>query len=278
MMAPAPLSVLMAVYRNDNLQYLRDSFDSVAVQIPAPEQIVIVRDGPVPSEIQHFLDELQASRPHLVTLVQLPQNRGLAEALNEGLKACRNDLVARQDADDVSLPGRFAVQLRSFHQDPGLALVSSWYEQYDEKLSRKESVRRVPECHQHIAKYARYRTPFNHAAAVFRKSLVEKVGGYPQINGLCEDWWLALRLLKDNQRLHNVQSSLVKVRGGGNFYGRRRGWAYIAQEYRNLVGLRRERLLTFRDTMANLLIRLPIRLLPVSLLRIVYLGLLRSWR
>jgi glycosyltransferase involved in cell wall biosynthesis len=116
-----PFSVLMAVYAGDERDYLRRAvLSNTLEQTCVPTQLVIVRDGPVPASIQAFLDGLDVwlgkafaqvgrhdSLPE-ITVLELARNSGLAHALNQGLRRCRYDLVARADSDDISLPARFA--------------------------------------------------------------------------------------------------------------------------------------------------------------------------
>lgn len=134
-----PFSLLMAVYRGDRLDDVKLAVRSntVTQQLP-PTQLVVVRDGPVASSIQAFLDDLSrwlqeqferagnaeitvfdsndtVVKPTVrgleVTVVKLEANHGLAHALNAGLRHCRYDIVARADSDDASRPERFAVQI-----------------------------------------------------------------------------------------------------------------------------------------------------------------------
>lgn len=264
------VSVLMAVYRNDRLDHFLDAVRSVMNQSFPADEIVIVRDGPVPEKLQSALDRLKSEHPLLFTIVPLDKNGGLAAALNAGLAACRNELVVRQDADDISEPDRFEKQIQFLANNPDVALISSWYEQYDFDMKVRMSVRPLPETNRDIVRFARHRTPINHACAVFRKSAVQEVGGYPSINGLCEDWWLALRLIKAGKSLYNVQESLVRVRGGEDFYQRRRGLKYVKQEIANLFAMQKDGLMKARDVWSNLVIRVPSRLIPSGLLEMLY--------
>lgn len=97
-------SVLMAVYIKDNAQYLDVAIKSMLEQTIKPEQFVVVKDGEVSEDANCILQTYAEQYPDIFTIVALEKNRGLAFALNEGLKHCRNELVARMDADDISLP------------------------------------------------------------------------------------------------------------------------------------------------------------------------------
>ena len=120
----APFTLLMAVYGGNSLREVERSVQSSTIeQTLPPNQVVIVRDGPVQEPVQRYLDTLQstmavwftAERPELevpeVTIVPLDENRGLAHALNIGLQHCDFDVVARADCDihkrcKTTIPGR----------------------------------------------------------------------------------------------------------------------------------------------------------------------------
>ena len=112
MTTPEPFSLLLPVYRGDRPDYLRAAFHSaVQDQTLPPDQVILVRDGPVPDELARCIEQLCAQSPVPVTLVPLERSTGLGPALDAGLKASTYDIVARMDADDIALPHRFAVQV-----------------------------------------------------------------------------------------------------------------------------------------------------------------------
>jgi glycosyltransferase involved in cell wall biosynthesis len=105
-----PFSLLLPVYAGDQAGALDAALlSATAGQTLPPSQVVLVQDGPVDAALAGVLDQW-AQQPE-VTLVRLPENRGIAAALNAGLTACRYGIVARLDADDVALPDRFAAQV-----------------------------------------------------------------------------------------------------------------------------------------------------------------------
>src|SRR5215813_3897250 len=73
-----PFSLLVPVYDGDRPDYLRRAFRSaVQDQTVRPDQVIIVRDGPVRAELAECLEELCATSPVPVTFVPLPRNGGL---------------------------------------------------------------------------------------------------------------------------------------------------------------------------------------------------------
>lgn len=266
----------MCVYKNDTVEYFIEAINSVLNQTLKPEQIIIVRDGPVTIEMQSVLDNYKSVSTGNIKIVELEKNVGLAQALNIGIDYCDCEYIARMDADDVSLDTRFEEQMMIFKSDHSIALVSSWYDQYNESMTTKITDRKVPEKHREIVAFSKTRTPFNHSCAIYKKDAVISVGKYPEITSYCEDWWLALRLMKRGYELANIQRSLVKVRGGNNFFTRRSGIKYLKIEIMNFLQMYNENLIGFYDLVRNIFIRLPIRLLPNKFIERIYTGNIRK--
>ena len=85
---------------------MRQSLESIFAQTLLPNEVVLVKDGPLTDELENVLaDFLQ--RYDTLKIVPLAVNSGLGAALNEGLKHCSYQLVARMDTDDVAKPNRF---------------------------------------------------------------------------------------------------------------------------------------------------------------------------
>lgn len=112
----------MSVYINDKAEYLKPCIESMLNQTAKPDQFVIVEDGKLASDCGKIIEDYKNGNPELFEVVKLEKNEGLANALNEGMKRCRNELVARMDADDVSLPTRCEKELKMFEKYPELAV------------------------------------------------------------------------------------------------------------------------------------------------------------
>src|SRR5699024_8523701 len=115
-------SVLMSIYVKEEPSYFKESIDSMLGQTLLPDQIVIVKDGPLTKELDLIIDQYTSLHEGIFTIVPLKENIGLGKALDEGLKSCRNELVARMDTDDISLPDRCEKQVQAFTADPELSL------------------------------------------------------------------------------------------------------------------------------------------------------------
>lgn len=276
-----PFSVLLPVYHKDDPEHLRRSFVSVtADQTLRPAEVVIVRDGPVGPELRATLTDLQASSVVPVRLVALAENVGLARALSAGLEACSYEVVARQDADDVSRPDRFAAQVplvADVERGEGLDVVGSAIEEFqaDEQLdaalrgARVGMVRTPPLSAAEIARAARFRSPFNHPSVVYRRSAVAAAGGYEDLP-LMEDYWLFARMLAGGARALNVREPLVLYRVGAGAYARRGGLQLLRSELRIQRRLRAAGFTTTPQMVRNMALRGGYRLVPKALRRLAY--------
>ena len=142
-------SVLISVYNKENSLSLRQSLTSVFRQKLPPTEVVLLKDGPLTEELDKVIAEYVMRYPEL-KIVSLPVNQGLGKALNEGLKHCSYDLVARMDTDDIAKPDRFEKQIRVFQEHPELDVVGAWIDEFEETTSNIISTRKLPEVHDDI--------------------------------------------------------------------------------------------------------------------------------
>jgi glycosyltransferase involved in cell wall biosynthesis len=262
-----PFSLLLSVYEGDRPDYLRRAFRSaVQDQTVRPDQVVIVRDGPVREELAACLEELAAGSPVPVTLVPLDHNGGLGPALDAGLTASQYDVVARMDADDVAMPQRFAVQIPLIAEAD---IVGSGLLEFVGDTDNIVGQRVPPIDPAQIQAYARMHDPFNHPTVVYRRSAVLAAGGYGDLP-LMEDYALFARMLAGGARAVNVAEPLVWYRVGATAFKRRGGQALLRSELRLQTEFRRQGFTTTAQFVRNVLIRGGYRLVPWWLRRAVY--------
>ena len=170
-------SILQSVYKSDNPEYLRLSIESKFAQTMLSDDYVIVEDGPLTGELESVVAGFEQTYPE-VSVVRLENNVGLGKALNAGLVVCRNELVARMDSDDISLPDRCERLVSCFESDSTLDIVGSHVREFVGTPENVVGERRVPIDDASIHRYLRRRDPFNHPAVMFRRSKVMASGSY----------------------------------------------------------------------------------------------------
>ena len=215
-------SILMSVYEKENPEFLVQSIESMLKQTVFPEQFVIVKDGPLTSELDEMLKKYEEQYPQLFTIVPLEQNSGLAVALDTGLAQCRNELVARMDSDDISLPERCEKQLARFENNLRLTVLGTNIDEFNESPENVKRSRVVPSEYEQILKMIRRREPFNHPTIMFKKSEVIRCGGYGKLRR-CQDFDLFSRMMNMGCYAENINESLLLFRANESNYKRRKG-------------------------------------------------------
>lgn len=222
-------SVLMSLYIKEKPEYLDIAIDSIVNQTVKPDEIVIVKDGPITDELQAVLDKYYNTYPGLFNIVGYEKNRGLGIALNFGLEHCKNELVARMDTDDVALPNRCEQELLVLEKDNRIDIVGGDIAEFIGERNNVVSYRRVPTSNSAIRSYMRERCAFNHVTVMYKKSAVIRSGNYQDLFWN-EDYYLWIRMMQSECVFANTGTVLVDVRVGKDMYERRGGLKYFNSE------------------------------------------------
>lgn len=212
-------SVLTSVYIKEKPEYLRRSLESMVHQTVLTDDYVIVKDGPLTPELEDVLNEF-AQRYQFIHIYGYEKNLGLGAALNYGLGKCQNELVARMDTDDISLPKRCEKELTAFHKNAKLDIIGTAVYEFCGSEDQLTGLKKMPATKEEIREYARRRNPFNHPTVMYKKSVVLKNGGYPQ-GQRGEDIRLFTRMVFDGCETANIEEPLLKYRAGSGQYQRR---------------------------------------------------------
>jgi glycosyltransferase involved in cell wall biosynthesis len=230
------LAVIMSVYKNDKLKFVKESVQSIIDQTFTQFHYFIVFDGPVDSEIDKYISSLEDSR---IKLFRLEKNMGLAFALNYLLNIILKNpeykLIARMDADDISLQSRFEKQRGFFINNSNISILGCWYQEIDDSGKHLDN-RKLPLEHQALKKRYYTRAPLAHPSVMFRKEVIEITGLYKTNTILMEDNVLWGQALKAGLRFANIPEYLLKFRKDVEFYKRRSGvkygWNFIKTRFK----------------------------------------------
>lgn len=216
-------SVLMSVYQGENPVYFKESIQSMMDQTVQTNDFVLVCDGPLTEALDEVIHNFIQKAPSLFQVIRLKKNLGIGRAANIGLEYCKNDLVAKMDADDIANPTRCEKQLDAFSGNPSVALVGSHIAEFVGEPCCVTSLRKVPLYQDDIMSFAKRRMPFNNQTVMYRKSAVLSVGGYSDLRR-CEDYDLYVRLLHSGYIAMNIDEPLVYFRLTQDAYKRRGKW------------------------------------------------------
>ena len=224
-------SVLMSVYHKEKPEYLKQAIESIQAQTFPTDDFVLVCDGPLNEPLDNVITKKQQEMGTTLSVVRLAKNGGLGNALNQGIKHCKNELVARMDSDDIAYPDRCEKQINMFNTHPEVSICSGVVEEFTTDPEVVDTRRVPPETNAEIVEFAKKRNPFNHPCVMYKKSAVEAVGSYQDFY-LLEDYYLWLRMLMAGYQGYNIQEPLLHMRAGSDMYKRRAGWKYVKTQKR----------------------------------------------
>lgn len=268
-------SVLMSVYYKENDKYFQQALESVINQTYLPDEIVIVKDGKLTEELDAIIDKYVKKYNDLFNIIELENNVGLGNALNIGVKACKNNIIARMDTDDICRRDRFEKQIQIFKQYHDVDIVGSCIEEYDENMKIKMSNKIVPKTNEEILKYSKRRNPFNHMTVMYKKKSVLEAGNYIDFKWN-EDYYLWIRMLNKGYKGFNIQEPLVYARTGETMFKRRGGYKYAKVDVKLQKELFKIKYINLFEYISNILLRCSARLVPNNIRKNIYLTTLRN--
>ncbi len=142
-----------------------------------------------------------------------PGRVGLVTALNLGLAQARAPVIARMDADDLMHPERLQAQYAFLCAHPDLALVASQvalFPAHQIRAGYQAYVRWQNHCLEpaEIAANIYVESPVAHPSVMFRRGVVEELGGYRD-GPFPEDYELWLRLHQAGHRMAKLPRTLL---------------------------------------------------------------------
>lgn len=265
-------SALLSVYYKEKPMYLKECLESLVNQTIRPDQIVIVKDGPISDELNKVISNfINKNNQITINIVENKTNLGLGKALNNGMKYCTNELVARVDTDDINKINRMELQLKEFSNNKKLSVCGSNIEEFDKDINQIISIRKVPENHIEIYEGSKFKNPMNHMSVMFKKEDIMQVGSYEDFPYF-EDYYLWVKLLSKGFEFYNIQKPLVSARVESDFYERRGGVQYFKKELNFQKELKRRKYVSNLTFVKNIFLRCLPRLLPKKILKIVYMN------
>jgi len=220
----APVSIVLNIWDGDNFVSLRRSLNSISQQKLKPEEVIVVIDGAISSELEAVVSQFAKQDDFRVQLIRIPTAKGLWNGRNQGIEASRNEFIALHDADDVMHPERLSVQIRQILANEIDILGSPVFE-FDSISGEIIGLRKF-DTDSEILKKMLWQNVINNSSVMLRKSAVDSVGGLRNVY-LAEDYDLYLRLLRADKKIFitkevlqafSVDDKTSKRRGGVKFF------------------------------------------------------------
>lgn len=260
-------SVLMSVYDKENPEWFRSAIESIFKQTLLPNEIVLIRDGQLTEELNSVIDEFQSVNP-IFRVINNDTNLGLGLSLQKGVLACSNEIIARMDTDDLMPVDRFEKEYKCILEGK-YDLVSCWSLLFEDSIDNVVAIKKRPENHLDIVRYAKKRSPVSHPGSMFRRKAVIEAGNYQKVN-LYEDYHLWVRMIYNGAVFYNIQESLYYVRTSVNQIGRRGGYKYMKNEISVFLYFYHIGFYSLLDFLSNILTHSIVRILPVCLRSFIF--------
>ena len=221
-------SVCMSVYHGDNAEHFRLAVNSIIDQTLPPDEVVLVVDGPVNSNINEVIDDF-CHRVIPFRVIRLDCNSGHAIARQMGVDNAQYEYIAIMDSDDIAVPDRFEKQMAYIEAHLEVDALGGQIDEFIGDSSNVVGTRMVPLSDAGIKTYLKSRCPMNLMTVMLKKSSVQKVGGF--VDWYCEeDYYLWIRMALSGMIFANIDECIVKVRVGKEMYRRRGGMKYFKSE------------------------------------------------
>lgn len=226
------LVVIMSLYKNDMLQYVRLAVESVLDQTYKDFEFYIQYDGSIRPEVDEYLSGIADDR---VKIQRRDENKGLAQSLNDLLSIVLPlgyEYIARMDADDIALLDRFEKQIAYLENRKDIDCLGGAINEIDENGENRGKITKYPcspeDCRAFFAK----RNPVAHPTVMFRRSFFEKAGWeYPMDFVRNEDTRLWHEGYKHGCMIANLPDVLLNFRmTDAMFTQRRNGKAFAKSQ------------------------------------------------
>ena len=199
------VSVILPVYNAQS--YLRESIDSILAQSFQDFELIIINDGSTDAS----LEIISSYGDERIILIN-QENAGLPISLNRAIRVAKGQYLARQDADDVSLPHRLTEQVAYLNVHPQCALLGTWADILVENTPTNRGLNH-PHLNGDIQMKLLFFNCFVHSSIMIRKIALEKSGLYPEDPDKFppEDYDLWLRIAKYFE-VANLPKPLLRYR------------------------------------------------------------------
>ena len=189
------VSVMMPAYNTE--KYVGEAIESIINQTYTNWELLCVDDGSTDRTLE-IMQEYAAKDPRIRVYTN-EENRGRPYTRNRALDLARGEILAVQDADDISTPERLESGVRVLTAEPGVAVVGGqWMEidEYGRKTGRKSRV--VPQDNNEFSGGPGELAGFHccHGSLMMREDIVRSLGGYDEFFALVHDRDLVLRIMR----------------------------------------------------------------------------------
>jgi glycosyltransferase involved in cell wall biosynthesis len=196
------VSVVLAAYNEED--NICSAIESIISQTYQSWEMILVDDSSSDSTLE-LMNEYR--KYDNITILSNTKNCGLAKSLNYGISKSSGMYIARMDADDRSFPERLFLQMRFMETNKDVDVLGS----SASYIGNDMRIVRMPKTHETIRSHIAKSSPFIHPSVIYKRSFIERLGGYSENSLRAEDYDLWYRGL-DSSKYHNLDEPLIEYK------------------------------------------------------------------
>jgi glycosyltransferase involved in cell wall biosynthesis len=264
----------MSVYRSEKEAYLDRAFQSVWTdQTLKPDKIVLIEDGELTSELYFVIDKWQNILNDKLLILKNPENLGLTKSLNKGIQHITNDLIARMDSDDISLPNRFELQHNFMKLHSEISVLGGRLQEFNDE-NQCLGIRNYPTDSEKIKKYICKASPLAHPSVMMRTSIFNSLK-YNDKYKTSQDIALWFDVLEKGFKISNLEEIVLHFRRDSDTLKRRNKSKALNEFKIYMKGIKKlYGIFSFRYIYP--IMRLIFRLMPRFFIQKIYNGKIRT--
>ena len=196
------ISVLTTVYNEE--QFIASSIKSILNQSYKSFELIVIND--FSNDGTHKI--LKKIKDKRLKIYNLKKRYGRTKALNFGLKKCKFNIIAIQDADDFSFKDRLSVQSNKLKNDKSLGLVASRAKYIDDNGNV------IDNSNIYFSKNInnlKFRNFITHSSVMFNRTKISKSFLYDKKYKYAQDYKMIVTFLKLS-KIFIFNKKLVKIR------------------------------------------------------------------
>lgn len=206
------LSIITTAYNAE--KYVNESLDSVFKDPPSCDyEVILVNDGSTDKTGEILKQYAQRSN---VRLLENKFNEGIPVSRNRALLIAQGEYVAIHDADDVSLPCRWPLEIEHLDKNRDIVFIGGHAVKISTTGEVIGSMVYPPvSTQQAFSLITRFKlNPIIDPSCMYRREVILSQGGYNMDPGMRTvlDFELWCRLLVTGHKMTNIQSPVIKYR------------------------------------------------------------------